>query len=184
MGSGLVSSIATRPRDSMPPMLGPLQAAIRRNRRRLALPAFVQGVRRTLGDDFDVEGRLVDLATTAALEGLFGAGLVTLRERELGEGVRTSDATRVGIEARRFVSGHESAELIVLASHWTHVGALRLTSAELAAGAAALLAWDGDTIFGGTEDRRAVFLFDVRCDDGVERYEILHSGSDSFAAGS
>ncbi|MCP3994866.1 MAG: hypothetical protein GY722_07360 [bacterium] len=152
-----------------------LEAAKRRNQRRLALPEVSEGVRQALGSTIDVELRLMDLEESASFEQAFHTRLDEVRGTNALEVTRTRDRGRLREEVQRAFAASPELEYLVLLCRWRQVGALRLTGQELESGLLSLLEWDGDTVYGGTMNLDTVFLFDVtRGDAQTNTYEVLH----------
>ena len=152
-----------------------LEAAKRRNQRRLALPKMNEGVRQALGSRVDVELRLMGLEESASFEEAFNARLDEVRGTNSLEVTRTRDLGRLQEEVQRAFAASPGLEYLVLLCRWRQVGALRLTGQELESGLLSLLEWDGDTVYGGTRKLDIVFLFDVtRGDAQTNTYEALY----------
>lgn len=152
-----------------------LRLARSQNRRKQALPAFAEGLRRVVRSVVDVESRLLPMPASADFERRLNAKLDELRSASALEEIKTSDKSRVGAAIENFFEQADEDEYAVFLSHWMHVGAVRLAGRELLNGLAALLEWDGDTVLGGTNDLRAIFLLDLSIDrDKPARYEFTY----------
>ena len=159
-------------------MRGPdsrLQLAKRRNQRKQALPAFVEGLRSVVGLGLDIESRLLSLEDSADYEQRLQGKFEQLRLVSALEEVKTRDISRFSEEVTRFFHQSEHELFAVFLCHWLQVGGIKLTGRELLRCHTSLLDWDGDTVLGGADDLGKVFLFDVtREESGGTRYEVAH----------
>lgn len=142
-----------------------LESALRRNRRRRDLRAFMDGVGRNLGIDDSVESRLIDLEASDVLEAALDEELDRARREKDAVTIETTERERLSQAAHAFFRSCKGLEFGVLLCHWRHVGGIRLSAADLSHGLLGLLEWDTDTVCGAAEDCAAVFLVDRESSD-------------------
>lgn len=150
-----------------------LGSAKRRNQRRLALPTFCSGVRGAMGSGFDIEERLLDLEESAEFSDAFQRKLQELQWARSLESTRTKHHDRFQEEVSRAFSLSRGREFLTILGNWERVGAFRVSGKELESGLLPLLAFDGDTVYGGTRELDSLFLFDMTRNLEVI-YEALH----------
>ena len=146
-----------------------------RFRQRLVLSDFLAGLRQALGQEIDLERRLLGAKESVNFDVELNAKFEELRWGRVLETVCTRSRARAREEVQRVFSEWRELDLLVLFCNWKQAGAVRLCGEELGSSLMALLEWDGDTVLGGTQDLDAVFLFDLTRDEGgPEIYEAAY----------
>jgi len=145
-----------------------LKDALKRQRQRLAARTFL----REAGHLLPKDPKFI-VTQSLDLDSLLRTELAARRPAVNGTLVRTEDRETFVHAAHEYFEKRSRIVFNVLFCHWIDAGPLALHGSYLASKAYGLLCFDGDAIYGCTNDVSEVFSLDRTVLDGLETLELF-----------